>query len=154
MATVSLDAFQQEILEQEIRAFVTGWINPEAQARYAALLQEVQSGEVSEAHAGTLEGLLEIVLESGRARTLYGPPGENTLTSLFHKTPHGSALVRETNAVNQALKGLEEQALRGVTFRSAGPGSWALTLQTDRCELTVRIDRRGVRVDTLGVDFG
>ena len=154
MATLSLDEFQKEILEQEVRAFLAGLADPEARSRYAALLQEVESGEVTEEHSGALEGILAIVLESGRARRLYGPAGENTLTSLFHKTPHGSALVQQANEVNEALRGLESQILEGITFRSSGPGSWVLNLQTDRCELTLRIDRKGIQVDNLGVDFG
>jgi hypothetical protein len=154
MTTVSLDEFQKEILSREVRAFVKGWIDPEVQARYAALLQEVESGTITEECCESLEGLLEIILESGRARKLYGPAGENSLVSLFQKVPRGSALVRQANEVNQALKGLESQILGGITFRSSGPGSWSLTLQTDRCELSLRIDRRGIQVENMGVDFG
>lgn len=154
MATLFLDEFQKEILEREVRVFLKGLADPEAQACYANLLQKVENREVTEELSEALEGILEIVLESGRARKLYGPAGENTLTSLFQKTPHGSALVKLANEVNQALKGLESQILGGITFRSSGPGSWVLTLQTDRCELTLRIDRRGIWVDNLGVDLG
>jgi len=153
MTTLPLDEFQKEILEREVRAFLAGLADPEAQARYADLLQEVESGEITEAPSGALEGILEIVLESGRARKLYGPAGENTLTSLFQKTLHGSALVKMTNEVNQALRGLAGQTLGEIIFRSSGPGSYVLTIQTDRCELTLRIDRQGIRVDNLGVDF-
>jgi hypothetical protein len=153
MATLALDEFQQEILVQEIRALGSGWADQKARDRYAALFREVQGGEISEACSETLEGLLEMVLETGRARALYGPAGENSLLSLFHKTTRGSALVRQAHEVNQALKGLDGQTLIEITFRSAGPRSWGLTLQTDRCELTVRIDRRGIQVDTLGVNF-
>ncbi len=154
MATGPLDEFQKEILEREVRAFLTGVADPEAQARYAGLLQEVEDGEVSEECSTALEGILQVVLESGRARKLYGPPGENSLNSLFQKTPRGSALVQQANEVNKALKGLEGQTLGGVSFRSTGPGSWGLTLQTDRGELTLRIDRQGIRVHDLEVDLG
>jgi hypothetical protein len=154
MATLSLDELQQDILTREVRAFVHGWADPEAQARYTALLHAVESGVVNEEHVNTLAGLLAVVLESGRVRALYGPAGENSLLSLFQKTPPGSALAQMANAVNQALTGLEQQILAGITFHSSGPGAWALTLQTDRCELTVRIDRRGIQVENLGVDLG
>jgi hypothetical protein len=151
---VLLDELQKEILDREVRAFLTGVADPEAQARYAGLLQEVEDGEVSEECATILEGILAIVLESGRARKLYGPPGENSLNALFQKTLHGSALVQQANEVNKALKGLEGQVLGGISFRSTGPGSWGLTLQTDRGELTLRIDRQGIRVHDLEVDLG
>ncbi|HJY82509.1 MAG TPA: hypothetical protein VKK81_15690 [Candidatus Binatia bacterium] len=154
MATGPLDEFQKEILEREVRAFLTGVADPDAQARYAGLLQEVEDGEVSEEFSPALEGILAVILESGRARKLYGPAGENTLTTLFQKTPRGSALVQQANEVNKALKGLEGQTLGGISFRSIGPGSWGLTLQTDRGELTLRIDRQGIRVHDLEVDLG
>ncbi|MEW6298463.1 MAG: hypothetical protein AB1671_12075 [Thermodesulfobacteriota bacterium] len=153
-APLSLDDFQREILGREVHAFIQGWTDATARARYTALLQEVESGGVTAEGSETLGGLLEIVLESGRARKLYGPAGENSLLSLFHKTPLGGALQQHANAVNRALKGLEGQVLTGVTFRPSGPGAWVLTLQTDRCELAVRIDRKGIQVDTLGVDLG
>ncbi|HEV8715086.1 MAG TPA: hypothetical protein VGX03_19930 [Candidatus Binatia bacterium] len=154
MTRVLLDELQKEILGREVRAFLTGVADPEAQARYAGLLQEVEGGEVSAEHASVLEGILAIVLESGRARKLYGPPGENSLNALFQKTLHGSALVQQANEVNKALKGLEGQVLGGISFRSTGPGSWGLTLQTDRGDLTLRIDRQGIRVHDLEVDLG
>ena len=154
MTRVLLDELQKEILDREVRAFLTGVADPEAQARYAGLLQEVEDGEVSEECTAILEGILAIVLESGRARKLYGPPGENSLKSLFQKTPRGSALVQQANEVNKALKGLEGQILGGISFRFTGPGSWGLTLQTDRGELTLRIDSQGIRVHDLEVDLG
>ncbi|MBI3801953.1 MAG: hypothetical protein HY268_33915 [Deltaproteobacteria bacterium] len=154
MTSIILDEFHKEILEREVRLFLNGVTDLEAQARYAGLLQGVEAGEVGEEFAAALEGILTIVLESGRARKLYGPPGENSLNSLFHKTPRGSALVQQVNAVNKALKGLEGQLLGGITFRSTGPGAWGLTLQTDRGELTLRLDRHGIRVHDLEVDLG
>jgi hypothetical protein len=154
MATLSLDELQQDLLTREVRAFVYGLADPEAQARYTGLLRAVESGEISEEHLDPLAGLLAVVLESGRVRALHGPAGENALLSLFQKTPQGAALAQMANAVNQALTGLERQVLAGITFRSTGPGTWALTLQTDRCELTMRIDRRGIQVENLGVDLG
>jgi hypothetical protein len=153
MTALSIDTLQKEILEREVQAFLQGSVDPEAQARYAALLQEVEDEEITEERCQTLAGILEIIVESGRARKLYGPPGENSLTSLFQKTSRGAALTQMSTQVNQALRGLKGQTLEGINFRSSGPGSWVLTLQTDHCELTLRIDRKGIRVDNLGVDF-
>jgi hypothetical protein len=153
-ALLCLDDFQREILEREIRAFIQGWTDGAARARYTALLQAIDRGELTAECSETLGGLLEIVLESGRARKLYGPAGENSLLSLFHQTPQGGALQQYATAVNRALKGLEGHVLTGIAFRPSGPGAWVLTLQTDRGELTVRIGRKSIQVDTLGVDLG
>lgn len=153
-APISLDKFPQELLRHEVLTLTQGWNDPEVRARYTALLREVESGTITEERLVTLGDLLEIVLESGRARHLYGPAGENALTALFQKTPRGAALTQQAQEVNRALTGLASQTLGGITFRPAGPGSWVLTLQTNRCELTVRIDRQGLRIENLGVDLG
>ena len=154
MTSLPLDTLQQEILSQEIDGFMQRWTGAETPKNYRHLLQEVENGEVSAECCGTLTGLLEVVLESGRARKLYRPVGENALSSLFQKTPRGTMLAQQTTKVNQALKGLESQRISGITFRSSGPGVWSLTLQTDRCEMNLRIDRQGIQVHTLGVDLG
>ncbi len=154
MAPLPLDTSQKEILEQEVRAFLPKIFDAEVRARYTALLQEVERGELSPQGLKTLEGLLEVLLESGRARSLHGPMGESALASLFQKTSKGLALTQTATEVNQALKGLQGQTLRSMAFRPLGPGSWVCTLQTDRCELTLRIGREGLRLSSLGVDLG
>lgn len=153
-ASISLDKFPQELLRHEVLTLTQGWNDPEVRARYTALLREVESGTITEERLVTLGDLLEIVLESGRARHLYGPAGENALTALFQKTPRGAALTQQAQEVNRALTGLAGQTLGSIAFRASGPGSWVLTLQTDRCELTLRIDRQGVRAQNLEVDLG
>lgn len=153
-APISLDPFARELLQHEVFILTRGWNDPEIRARYTALLREVESGTITEERLVTLGDLLEIVLESGRARHLYGPAGENALTALFQKTPRGVALRQQAQEVNRALAGLEGQTFGSIAFRAAGPGSWVLTLQTNHCELTVRIDRQGVRAQNLEVDLG
>lgn len=150
----SLDDFQKKILASEICAFIQGWTDATARARYTALLEAVEKEKLTEECRELLGNLLTIILESGRARKLYGPAGEHALLSLFHKTPQGAALQQHAHAVTQALKGLAGQVLSGIAVRSAGPSAWVLTLHTNLCELTLQIDRKGVQVNTLGVDFG
>lgn len=152
--TLLLDDFQKTLLASEIRAFIQGWTDATARARYTALLQAVEGGELTEEWRELLGSLLTIVLESGRARKLYGPAGEHALLSLFHKTPQGRALQQQAHAVTQALKGLAGQVLSSMAVRSAGPGAWVLTLHTNLCELTLQIDRKGIQINTLGVDLG
>lgn len=155
MATIQLEAFQKEVLQHEVGTIAQRVSsNPEAYSRYVALLGEIERGEITSECSETLESILDVLLESGRARHLYGPPGEHTLTALFQRTPRGATLTQQAQAVNQALTGLEGQTLGGLAFRSSGPGSWVLTLQTDHCELTVQIDRRGIQVKSLDMDLG
>lgn len=154
VASILLDEFPQELLQHEVLILTQGWNDPEVRTRYTALLREVESGTITEERLVTLGDLLEIVLESGRARHLYGPAGENALTALFQKTPRGAALTQQAQEVNRALTGLASQTLGGLAFRASGPGSWVLTLQTNRCELTMRIDRQGLRVVNMEMDLG
>jgi hypothetical protein len=155
MATIQLEAFQKEVLQQEIGAIAQRVSNSsEAYSRYVALLNEIERGEITDECSGALEGILDVLLESGRARHLYGPPGEHTLTALFQRTPRGATFVQQGQTVTRALSGLEGQVLSNFSVRSSGPGAWAFTLQTDRCELTLQIDRRGIQVKSLDVDIG
>src|SRR5687767_8793691 len=95
MATIQLETFQKEVLQQEVGAIAQRVSsNPEAYSRYVALLDEIERGEITSECSGTLEGILDILLESGRVRHLYGPPGEHTLMALFQRTPRGAALVQ------------------------------------------------------------
>lgn len=155
METLHLEALQKEILQQEVGA-ITQRVssNPEAHSRYIALLDEIERGEITGECSGTLEGILDVLLESGRARHLYGPPGEHTLMALFQRTPRGAALVQQSQALTRSLSGLEGQILSNLSVRSSGPGAWAFTLQTDRCELTLQIDRRGIQIKHVDMDLG
>jgi hypothetical protein len=155
METLHLEALQKEVLQSEVEAIVQRVSsNPEAHSRYAALFDEIERGEITDGCSDTLEGILAVLLESGRARHLYGPPAEHTLTALFQRTPRGAALVQQGQVVTRSLSGLESQRLTNLSVRSSGPGAWAFTLQTDRCELTIQIDRRGIQVKSLDLDLG
>ena len=155
METLHLEALQQEVLQHEVGAIAQRVSNnSEAHSRYVALLNEIERGEITDECSDTLEGILDVLLESGRARHLYGPPGEHTLTALFQRTPRGSAFVQQSQTVTRSLSGLEGQTLSNLSVRSSGPGAWAFTLQTDRCELTIQIDRRGIQVKSLDMDLG
>lgn len=155
MTTIQLEAFQKEVLQQEVGAIAQRVSsNSEAYSRYAALLDEIERGEITSECTETLESILDVLLESGRARHLYGPPGEHTLTALFQRTPRGAALVQQSQALTRSLSGLEGQTLSTLSVRSSGPGTWAFTVQTDRCELTLQIDRRGIQIKSVDMDLG
>jgi len=155
METLHLEALQKEVLQQEVGAIAQRVSNnPEVSSRYVALLDEIERGEITSECSGTLEGILDVLLESGRARHLYGPPGEHTLTALFQRTPRGAALVQQSQVLTRSLSGLEGQMLSNLSVRSSGPSAWAFTLQTDRCELTLQIDRRGVQIKSVDMDLG
>ncbi|HYG65218.1 MAG TPA: hypothetical protein VEL74_21740 [Thermoanaerobaculia bacterium] len=150
-SALAVDAAQREVLLEEIAALAAAVRDPESRERYGALHAAVEAGEVGDDLAGALEGLLEMLLQTGRARRIHGADGEQSLLRLFHKTPRGAAARRSTEAVNEALRGLRGQTLENLLFTVQGPGVYRLGLATDRCRLTVEIDRHGVSVESLEV---
>jgi hypothetical protein len=106
---------------------------------------------VGEAELATLEKILEMTLQTGRARRVHGAEAEQSLLRLFHQTPRGAAARRSTEAVNKALRHLAGQPLEEILFTSHGPGVFKLGLRTERCRLALEVDRHGVTVESLEV---
>lgn len=148
---LNVDALQREPLLEEIGALGTTVQDPQARERYAALARSVEAGAVEPGLLRSLEGLLEMLLQTGRARRVHGPEAERALLRLFHLTPGGSAARRATEAVNEALQGLAGQTLENLLITVQGPGVYRLGLSTDRCRLTLEIDRHGVSLESLEV---
>lgn len=148
---LELDATQREVLGEELSALLAGIQGPEARAPWEALAAAVEAGAVPEVLHGRLEGALEMSLQTGRARRIHGADGEQALLRLFHRTPRGAAARKATEAVNQALRTLAGQTLEGMVVTAQGPGVFRLGLTTDRCRLSLEIDRHGVSVESLEI---
>jgi hypothetical protein len=146
-----IGATEQELLVPEIRKFARGLPDPEARARYESLLASVETGEVEDEQLGSLSIVLEISLQSNRLRKLYGADGEMCLARLFQRTPAGTALSDAARTVTEALAGLHGQTLEDIKVSTLGPGSYGLMIDTDRCQINVRLDRSGVRVENVAI---
>ena len=150
-AALALDATQREILLEELATMVVSLHDPAAREPYEDLAAAVDEATVGEDLLGRLEGFLEMLLQTGRARRVHGAEAEQALLRLFHQTPRGSAARRSTQSVNSALASLEGQAIEGMLFTVQGPGVYRLGISTDHCRLTLEIDRHGVTVESLEV---
>jgi hypothetical protein len=148
---MKINATEQELLIPEINAFAAALRDPSARSRYQELGAAVAEGEVDDDLAGHLGNVLEIGLQSGRLRKFYGADGEQALARLFHRTPSGAALADAAGAVTQALSALHGQVIEDVKISAVGPGSYGLMIDTDRCQIQVRLDRSGVRVENVAV---
>jgi hypothetical protein len=146
-----IDAIEGELLAPEITILAKSLKDPESRDRYLALRDAVVDGEVPEEQLEALGTLLEISLESGRIRHFYGADGEQTLIKLFRRTPAGRALSSAAEEVSGSLRALQGQVVEEVKVSTLGPGSYSLTIDTDRCQLSLRIDRGGVRVENVAV---
>ena len=148
---LELDALQREVVGEEVAALLFGLQAPPARAPWEDLAAAVAEGTVPDPLLPRLESVLEMSLQTGRARKIHGAEGEQALLRLFHKTPRGAAARRSTEAVNAALKALAGQTIEGMVVTSQGPGVFRLGVSTDRYKLSLEIDRHGVTVESLEV---
>ena len=125
--------------------------DPERRGRLADLVAAVEDGELGDEDAQSLEELLELGLQSGRIRSVYGPEGEQAALKTYRRLPGGRALADSASDVSEALAALAGKTLDDVRVQSTGPGSYLLTLAVDGLELSVRLDRAGARLHSVGV---
>jgi hypothetical protein len=125
--------------------------DPERRGRLADLVAAVQDGELGDEDAQSLEELLELGLQSGRIRSVYGPEGEQAALKTYRRLPGGRALADSASDVSEALSALAGKTLDDVKVQSTGPGAYLLTLAVDGLELSVRLDRAGARLPSVGV---
>ena len=73
------------------------------------------------------------------------------LGNKLRKLPGGRALSESAGEVTDALAVLEGKTLEQVKVQSTGPGSFLVTLGVEGLELSVRLDRAGARIHSVGV---
>jgi hypothetical protein len=151
---LTLDALQRDLLIPQIQAFLDATSDAAARESYGALKAAVESMAVSAEHQARLGTIVEVALQSGRIRRLFGPGAELSLNALFQKTPRGREIARSLRELNAALSRLKGDTVEEVSAVARGPGSWALTVKTSGCQLVVRFERDGVRVESLEVALG
>lgn len=150
-AAISLNPDEQALLLEEVDGFIKSVGRTGEGDAYAALRQAVEAGEVP-AHLMTpLETVLVAALQSNRARRIHGPPGEQTLLRLFNRTPRGAAIRAAVQETNRALESLHGQRIDELSFAARTPGNYRLTIDTDRCKLTLDIGSHGIGVENVAV---
>jgi len=148
---LKIDESQQLTLLAELEELLETVRDPAARGPFVDLAAAVVEGEVGETGLATLEKVLEMTLQTGRARRVHGAEAEQSLLRLFHQTPRGAAARRSTEAVNTALRQLAGQPLEEILFTAQGPGVFKLGLRTGSCRLALEVDRHGVTVESLEV---
>ena len=119
--------------------------------RLASLVAAVGEGEVDGEELETLEEVLELGLQSGRLRAVYGPGGEQAALRLYRRLPRGSALVASAEELSEALAALRGKPIESIFLTAVGPGAFALTVAAGGVELALRLDRQGARLASAGV---
>ena len=151
MSALTLRGDAAEVALGEAQAVLALVQDPERRGRLADLVAALEDGEVDGDDAQALEELLELGLQSGRIRSVYGPEGEQAALKTYRRLPAGRALGDSAAEVSDALSALEGKQLEHVKVQSTGPGSFLLTLGVEGLELSVRLDAAGARIHTVGV---
>ncbi len=151
--SITLDTLQRDILVPQIQAFLEATSDPQAREVYLALKTSIESLEVPQDLQLRLGAIVEVALTSGRVRRLFGPAAELSLNSLFTKTPRGREVAQSLAELNKALSTLKGQTVEQIISTQRSPGAYALTLKTSNCQIVIRFEQAGVRVESLEVDL-
>lgn len=151
VADLLLDQAAQELLAAEVENVLRGVRGGEARARFLALGAAVAAGSVPPECLPALEQLLALGIETGRLEKVHGRAADTLARGLFARTPAGRDRAAQAAAVTGALQALRGAVISRLAFAADGPGAHRLTIETDRGEMLVRIDRGGVHVDSVGV---
>jgi hypothetical protein len=149
--SITLDTLQRDNLIPQIQAFLDATNDPQAQEVYLALKAAIESLEVPLDLQPRLGAIVEVALTSGRVRRLFGPGAELSLNALFLKTPRGREIAQSLAELNKALASLKGQTVEQITSTQRSPGTYSLTLKTSGCQIVIRFEQAGVRVESLEV---
>ena len=148
---MKLSQEEQELIRAEVGPLVGRVQDPALQAAYRELSSGVEAGEVQGESVRALEGLLTLGLESGRIRAVHTAHGEMIAQRLFLRTPKGDALRRATEEITGALAALQGHSIEEMAISITGPSAYSLTIGTDQGRILIRMDRNGVRLQSLEV---
>ncbi len=145
-APLELDDDERELVGHDLDALLPT-LDGVRRERYTQLRETVAAGVVPGALIPALESLLELTLQTGRARTRYRAEGEQTLTRLYGRTPGGRELSSHLRQVNEALGSLQGQSIGSLAVRMRTVGHFTLAIQTDETSITLV-----ARPDTIDVE--
>ena len=140
-----------EVALGEAQAVLALVQDEDRRGRLADLVAAVQGGELDDDDAQALEELIELGLTTGRIRSVYGPEGEQAALKTYRRLPRGRELAEGAREVTDALAALEGKPLERVSVQSTGPGAFVVTVAVEGLELSVRLDRAGARIHSVGV---
>lgn len=142
---------ERELLMTEVAQALDHVTAPELRVTFGELLSAVDQGEIPDDLMPPLATLLEVGLESGRIRKVHLAPGEAAARRLYSRTPQARAAAGAAGQVNDALRALKGHVIEEISITRVNPGSFSLLLVTEHGKLQLRLDREGVRLQSLEV---
>jgi hypothetical protein len=149
--SVAVKAEEREVALGEVQAVLAAARDEAYRERLAALAAAVEEGELAKDEAAELERVLELGLQAGRIRAVYGPSGEQAALRLFRRLPAGAGLAETARSVSAALSTLNGRSLDSFRIEVVGPGMYKIALVAGGAEVAVRLDRSGVQLASIGV---
>jgi hypothetical protein len=149
-AAVRVRGEAAEVARAEAQAVLAMVQDETRRGRLADVVAAVDGGEVAGDDADALAELLELGLQTGRVRSIYGPEGEQAALALFRRLPLGRELTQSTRDLNEALGALEGRAIDRISVNLVGPGEYGVTISTEDYEVVLRLGRAGARLATIG----
>ena len=148
--TVRVRGEAAEVSRAEAQAVLSMLGDERRRARLADVVAAVDDGQIEGEDAAALGELLELGLQTGRLRAVYGPEGEQAALSLYRRLPQGKELTQSTSELNEALETLSGRTLERLSVHAVGPGEYGVTISAEGFELSLRLGRSGARVATVG----
>ena len=139
-----------EVSRAEAQAVIAMLSDGQRRERLADVLAAVDEGRVEGDDAAALGELLELGLQTGRLRAVYGPEGEQAALGLFRRLPQGKELSQSTSELNEALDVLSGRMLEKLSVHVVGPGEYGVSISAEGFELAIRLGRSGARISTMG----
>lgn len=149
-APMELDADERELVGLDVAALLPT-LDGDRRDRYTSLGDAVAAGQVPGDLVPALESLLELTLQTARARTRYRAEGEQTLTRLYRRTPGGRELSGHLGRVNTALQALSGETIESMSVGMRTVGHFTLTIQTDATSITLVARPDSVDVESVSV---
>ena len=115
------------------------------------LATAVEAGALDDdAGRGRSSAILELGLQTGRIRALYGPGGEQAALRLYRRLPGGSrAAPRARSEVTEALASLAGPRARARSRSTRSGPAASRSRSSPGRELSVRLDRQGARLASV-----
>ena len=139
-----------EVARAEAQAVLAMVQDETRRGRLADVVAALAGGEIDGEDADALAELLELGLQTGRVRSVYGPEGEQAALALFRRLPLGRELTQSTRDLNEALTALEGRTIEKLSVSAVGPGEYGVTISTEEYEVVLRLGRAGARLATIG----
>ena len=141
---------ERDVVLAEAQAVLAVAADPGYRDELASLVAAADEGSLGDEEARTLERLLELALQAGRIRAVYGPGGEQAALRLYRRLPRGAEVGASARAVTEALGGLSGRRLESISVDAVGPGAYTLSVAVDGATVSIRLDRQGARVGSVG----